>query len=98
MQAKELFNRRVIVAEDAFAEIVAWKLPQPVPGSVHGYKYRLVLVVDGRCVLRYDNEAGKGDHRHMGAGEQPYAFSTIERLVADFFNDVMRWRDENGNA
>lgn len=74
MRAKELFTRRVIVAEDAFAEIVAWKLPQPVPESAHGYKYRLVLVVDGRCVLRYDNEAGKGDHGHMGRENNPTPF------------------------
>jgi len=58
----------------------------------------LALIADGRCVLRYDNEMGKGDHRHRGAGEEPYGFSTIERLVADFFYDVTRWRDENSNA
>lgn len=27
-------------------------------------KYSLARVADGACVLRYDNEAGKGDHRH----------------------------------
>ncbi|MGH8521362.1 MAG: toxin-antitoxin system TumE family protein [Gammaproteobacteria bacterium] len=98
MRATELFKRRVIVAENAFAEIVAWKLPHPLPGSTHAYKYRLALIADGRCVLRYDNEMGKGDHRHRGSGEEPYGFSTIERLVADFFDDVTRWRDENSNA
>ena len=67
-------------------EIVAWKVPQPVPDSAHGYKYRLALVVDSRWVLRYDNEAGKGDHRHVGEAEQSYAFSTIEQWVADFFS------------
>ena len=92
------FHRRVIVTENAFAEIVAWKVPQPDPGSTHGYKYRLALVLNGRYVLRYDNEAGKGDHKHVGEREQPYIFSTIERLVADFFQDVMRWYNENGNA
>lgn len=98
VKAIELFNRRVIVAKNAFAEIVAWKVAQPVLGSRHGYKYRLALVVDGRCILRYDNEAGKGDHKHVGEREQPYIFLTIEQLVADFFQDVMRWRNENGNA
>jgi hypothetical protein len=38
-----------------------------VRGSRHQYKYRLVLVVNDDCVLRYDNEAGKGDHKHVGA-------------------------------
>ena len=56
---------------------------------------RLVIeahVVAGVCVLRYDNEAGKGDHRHMGEVETEYAFTGAERLLTDFWNDVDRWR------
>lgn len=41
-------------------------------------------------MLRYDNEQGKGDHKHLGDEETPYAFSTPARLVADFWNDVTR--------
>ena len=26
---------------------------------MHGFKYRLALVADGICVLRYDNESGE---------------------------------------
>lgn len=26
--------------------------------------------MDGNCVLRYDNEAGKGDHKHIGDDER----------------------------
>ena len=41
--------------------------------SVHSpWRNRLAYVVRGVCVLRYDNEAGKGDHRHFGSGERPY--------------------------
>ena len=41
--------------------------------------------VDQReCVLRYDNETGKGDHRHIGAQEEPYSFTSIEKLLEDF--------------
>jgi uncharacterized protein DUF6516 len=98
MRARELFNSRVALAENAFAEIVAWELPQPLPGSVHSYKYRLAFVVDGECVLRYDNEAGKGDHKHISSKETAYPFSTIDQLVADSFQDVTRWRDENRNT
>lgn len=76
MKAQELIRRRVDVAENAFAEVVVWQVSQLVPGSVHGFKYRLAFVVDGVCVLRYDNESGKGDHRHVGDAESPYVFST----------------------
>jgi hypothetical protein len=36
----------------------------------------------------YDNERGKGDHRHFSGVETPYSFSTVEQLVADFWSDV----------
>jgi hypothetical protein len=95
MKARLLFDQRVVVAETAFAELVLWEVPRPVRGSVHRYKYRLAVVADGQCVLRYDNEAGKGDHRHVGDVEKPYRFTTPEQLVADFFSDLERWLNEN---
>ena len=67
VEAELLLYRREVLAETAFIERVVWLLPQPLPGSSHRFKYRLALVVNGECVMRYDNEAGKGDHRHMVA-------------------------------
>ena len=66
MNAKLMLNERHTISEDAFVEMVVWRLPAPLSGSRHDFKYRLALVVNGCCVLRYDNEAGKGDHKHMG--------------------------------
>ena len=97
MKARELFNRRVPVTEQAFAELVLWVLSEPLSGSKHSYKYRLAFVVAGECVLRYDNETGKGDHKHMRGKEVKYCFVSVDKLVADFFEDVKRWRDENSN-
>jgi len=98
MKARLLFDRRVVVSATAFAELVLWELPRPVGGSLHGYKYRLAFVVHDVCVLRYDNEAGKGDHVHRGNRERPYRFVDPDRLVADFFADVRIWLDENRDA
>lgn len=92
MKAVPRLDERRILAENAFVELVVWKVPSPVPGSGHALKYRLALVVDGVCVLRYDNEAGKGDHKHVGESEEPYTFTTTEKLLADFWNDVDDWR------
>ncbi len=92
MKATPLLHERRVVAEDAFVELVVWQVPSPVPGSVHAFKYRLAYVVNGVCVLRYDNEASKGDHRHLGEEQTPYAFTTPAQLLADFWNDVDRWR------
>jgi len=97
MKARELFNRRVPIAEQAFAELVLWEVPEPLSGSKHRYKYRLAFVVDGECVLRYGNEAGKGDHRHIGDGEKSYTFSGPRQLMADFSHDIARWRHEYGD-
>ncbi len=92
MKAEALAHERHVLAEDAFAEIVVWRVPRPVKGSTHRFKYRLALIVAGECVLRYDNETGKGDHRHVGEGETVYAFSGYEKLLADFWADVEAWR------
>lgn len=67
--ARLLLRERRVVAENRFAEIVIWELPRPVSASRHRFKYRLAFVVDEICVLRFDNETGKGDHKHVGDAE-----------------------------
>ena len=94
MKAEALADERHVLAEDAFAEIVMWRVPRPVKGSTHRFKYRLALIVAGECVLRYDNETGKGDHRHVGVDETAYVFSGYEQLLADFWADVDSWRQQ----
>jgi Family of unknown function (DUF6516) len=81
-----------ILAEDAFVEIVVWRVPRSVKDSTQRLKYRLALVEAGECVLRYDNEADKSDRRHVGGLERTYSFSTYNELVADFWTDVDEWR------
>ncbi len=98
MRAALLLRTRVIFADNAFAELVLWRVTTPLAGSMHSFKYRLAYVVDQQCVLRYDNETGKGDHRHRGNAERAYRFTTPENLIADFQADIERWNDENGNA
>jgi hypothetical protein len=63
--AKLLLRERLVPSQRAFVEIVIWRLPAPSRGSEHGFKYRLAYVANGRCVLRIDNEAGKGDKMHV---------------------------------
>ena len=98
MSAVLLFRRRVVFADDAFAEIVIWRLPKALPPSEHLFKYRLAYVVGGVCVVRYDNEQGKGDHRHYGERESRYGFSDPESLLADFEADIRRWNHEDGRS
>ena len=90
--AKLLLRERLVLSQRAFVEIVIWSLPAPSRGSEHGFKYRLAYVANGRCVLRFDNEAGKGDHMHVEEIEVPYAFTDLQALQADFWRAVSRRR------
>lgn len=91
MKATLVTRTRIVYSARAFAELVVWRLP----GSKHLLKYRFAYVVGRVCVVRYDNEAGKGDHRHVGGQQSAYGFSGPERLLADFQADIARWNDEN---
>lgn len=98
MKATELLRRRVPYSETSFAEMVLWQLPQPLPGSSHSFKYRLAYGVQGVCVLRYDNESGKGDHRHYKGKESKFAFESSEKLIQSFQRDIARYQREDSDS
>ncbi|EMO1603960.1 hypothetical protein WCX44_004769 [Salmonella enterica] len=92
MPAIELMNLRIQVDDNAFASIRILEVDPAILGSNHTYKYSLAYVVNGECVMRYDNERGKGDHKHIGANEYPVEFTTIENLIASFQEDIHQLR------
>lgn len=88
-KAAKIFQRRIEFPDNCLLEGVIWLLPEePVVGSEHLYKYRLYYGSGRNRDVGYDNERGKGDHRHYGEREEPYEFSTPEQLLEDFFADV----------
>ena len=90
MKATLIARTRIVYSIHSFAELVLWRVPTPVLGSAHEFKYRLAYVVDSVCVVRYDNEVGKGDRRHYRNREERYRFTTFEKLVSDFWADVKK--------
>ena len=68
MRASQVFRYRT-VQDGVTVERVVWVLTRPSAERPHGLKYRLYCGRGGRCLVRYDNEAGKGDHRHHGDRE-----------------------------
>ncbi len=88
MAVAQLILKTKTTHEGGVVEMVVWQVPQPVPPSEHPFKYRLVFIREGRRVVGYDNERGKGDHKHLGTLEVRYKFVDIETLMADFFRDV----------
>lgn len=88
MRAELLIRERVVFADDSLVEMVVWRVPRPVPPATHRFKYRFVYVVGGERVLGYDNERGKGDHWHAKDREEPFAFTSIDALMARFVAEV----------
>ena len=89
MAARLLFRERFVYTDGAIREMVLWKIPEASSDRRHALKYRLYYGdAKGRCFVRYDNEAGKGDHRHWGGREEPYEFVSVDRLVDDFLADL----------
>jgi uncharacterized protein YwbE len=83
-KSKEEFTGGIIV------ETVVWELAEAAPERPHGLKYRLYCGRNGECIVRYDNETGKGDHRHYGTCEELYYYTTFAKLAEDFLADVER--------
>ena len=90
MKARRVFYHKERIA-GLIVEMVIWQLPQADAEQHHGLKYSLHCCrEDGSLVVRYDNEHGKGDHRHYPEGEKPYVFESPEKLISDFLADIQR--------
>jgi hypothetical protein len=89
MKARLIYREKYIYSDGAIRDMVLWQLPKKPANKQHGLKYRLYYgLPDGICLVRYDNETGKGDHRHFQDREAPYRFKDVETLVTDFLLDV----------
>jgi len=55
-------------------------------------------VRSGVCLVRFDNEAGKGDHQHVKGKEAKYAFVSPEKLIEDFLREARRVDRENRDS
>jgi len=92
MKAKLFFRVKHELDDGAIVEMVIWKLPQPLSTTHHGLKYRLYYGKGGKRLVGYDNERGKGDHRHIDRSELAYRFTSPEQLIADFLAGVEKAR------
>lgn len=91
MKAELLFQQRIDYDDGAIVEMVIWRVPTSVPPSLHEFKYSLFYGRHANREVGYDNERGKGDHRHF-RGVEAYAFVSVEQLMVDFWSDVQTLR------
>jgi Family of unknown function (DUF6516) len=90
MKATLLAHSKEVHDDGSIVEVVIWELPEPLPPCTHTYKYRLFYGLPGSEIVRYDNERGKGDHRHVDGEELAYAFVSVEQLLDDFELDMRK--------
>jgi hypothetical protein len=90
MKATEYANQKIKLPDGSLVSVVIWLLPEPSDERPHGFKYRLnYCTAGGETLVRYDNEKGKGDHKHFANGtEAPYKFQDVDKLLDDFWHDV----------
>ena len=94
MKAVLAFHDKQVLPDGAIVEMKIWQVATPVLGSNHRLKYSLYYGMGGQRLVGYDNERGKGDHRHVEGSQQVYGFKTVERLITDFLADVRNLRGE----
>lgn len=92
MKAKLIAYDRQRFADGNLVEMAIWQLPARSNERPHGLKYSLFYGGPGGRIVGYDNERGKGDHRHYRDPEETYRFVDVETLIADFLRDVRRER------
>ncbi|HRJ51274.1 MAG TPA: DUF6516 family protein [Candidatus Thiothrix moscowensis] len=92
MKAVKLLDSKHAFDDGAIQQLVIWELPEPVLGSQHRYKYRLYYGKGGERIVGYDNERGKGDHKHIRGEQYAYTFTGIDDLVRDFLQDLKEAR------
>jgi len=65
MRARLLFHEKHVLGDGSIVDMTISQLPNRDAERPHGLKYRLNCGdANGRCLVRYDNERGKGDHIH----------------------------------
>jgi hypothetical protein len=95
VKAKKESDSTLLFPDGHILRIRVWHVGEPVPPSEHGFKYSCFYGRPGERLVLYDNERGKGDHRHYGEREELYRFKDVETLIADFMSDVRRIRGED---
>jgi hypothetical protein len=106
------FNGRTHRFEQGYWLKFEFKRVEKTPKRPHGLRYSLTLHgPDGNRLMGFDNAHGvpplasgysrndvKHDHWHRTSKDagRPYAFTTADQLLADFFAQVRRILDERG--
>jgi len=82
-----IFHEKRILSEKELVEMKIWRVPksEDFPDRV---KYSFVYVKNKERILGYDNERGKGHHRHYKNEETKIDFKDPETLLNQFKEEI----------
>ncbi len=89
-KAIKLLDQKRLLRDGSMIQMRIWQLPDRTKERPHGLKYSLYYGVSSTRIVGYDNERGKGDHKHIQGNEYPYVFTTPVQLLKDFYTDVRK--------
>jgi hypothetical protein len=91
VKATLILSEKRVLPDGHIMDIKVWGVPEPVAPCAHPFKYSLFFGYSGVRLIAYDNERGKGDHKHVLGAEFAYAFVSLRRLLSDFRLDVEKY-------
>lgn len=96
MKAVLILDTKTVLADDRIIQRRVWKLPRATSERQYGLKFSLYCGKSGLTIVRYDNETGKGAHRHIGPQEieSTYKFVSLTQLLNDFHQDIIQLSGE----
>jgi len=89
MKAGLLLRHKFTDEDGDLRELVVWSV-RVSRMYREGVRYRLAFIPKnpGTSAVLYDNHHPKGHHKHLENLEQPYLFTNVDQLLADFEADV----------
>jgi hypothetical protein len=87
-KAEKILDVRNAFQDGTVLVIRVWLVPAPIPPSLHRFKYSFFFGRPGVRLVLFDNERGKGDHKHIREVESAYTFDCVEKLTEDFIAAV----------
>jgi hypothetical protein len=97
MSASLLLKRKFTDEQGDLFHFVVWAVPRTQLYR-DGVRYRLAFIPQGleTPAVLYDNHHPKGHHKHLENLEQPYLFTSVDKLLTDFEIDVRAWKQTRG--
>lgn len=90
MYVRLILDSKTVLADGRIIQRRVWQLAAPTNDRPYGLKFSLYCGRYGKTIVRYDNEAGKGAHKHTGPNEreEQYDFVSLVKLLMDFQRDI----------